>query len=345
MSQPDEQLPQPRRRRRFSLRDAFAAISVCFAVTLAIVYAVRPDGCSALTVWPVLAWPIVSLITLAACLRRRGNRVVLLAMAVWALFACVFAEEPKSLLRFRSLDSAEWRASRIRGQAVRVASLNCAGGTVEAMREIAALHPDVILLQESPTRQQVEAYAQELFGTGAGVDVGFDTSIIVRGRLAPVPLTTADHAYFVRGTATVDGGPVLDVVSLRLTPACVRTDLYSPQAWRDHEDNRRFRRAQLQKVEDSIARVSLKGPVVLGGDFNAPQDDAVFDVLRTRLTDTFKLAGCGWGDTITNEVPVLRIDQIWTSPEIRPVAVIALKTVNSDHRMVVADLIVKSSIR
>ena len=57
--------------------------------------------------------------------------------------------------------------------------------------------------------------------------------------------------------------------------------------------------------------------MILGGDFNAPQGDAAFRPLAPRLRDAFRDGGQGWGNTITNDTPFLRIDQVWVSDEIR----------------------------
>jgi endonuclease/exonuclease/phosphatase family metal-dependent hydrolase len=211
------------------------------------------------------------------------------------------------------------------------------------MREVAALHPDVVLLQESPTARDVEKFGRELFGADAGVFVGFDAAIIVDGNLEAAVMPPNHRAYFVRGRASIRGGPAIDVFSLRLTPACVRTDLWSPDCWREHIANRELRRSQLRVVAEEARKAGGSVPIVLGGDFNAPQDDAVFDLLRPFLRDTFKSAGSGWGNTITNDMPVLRIDQIWASPSLQATAVITRKTAESDHRMVAADLILPNA--
>jgi len=56
------------------------------------------------------------------------------------------------------------------------------------------------------------------------------------------------------------------------------------------------------------------------------------------LTDAFVQAGRGWGGTHLNELPILRIDQVWLSGEWRALSVTAHRTRNSDHRVVVCDI-------
>ena len=62
------------------------------------------------------------------------------------------------------------------------------------------------------------------------------------------------------------------------------------------------------------------------------------NVLTPRMHDTFREGGRGWGDTVINEFPFLRIDQVWVSGAFQAVNVVARKTRRSDHRMVVCDL-------
>ena len=66
--------------------------------------------------------------------------------------------------------------------------------------------------------------------------------------------------------------------------------------------------------------------------------DAVYRLLAPRLRDAFAEAGVGWGNTITNDFPFARIDQIWIDPHWRPRAVQAQRSAHSDHRIVIADL-------
>ena len=82
-------------------------------------------------------------------------------------------------------------------------------------------------------------------------------------------------------------------------------------------------------------------PVICGGDFNAMQGDPVAATMAPRLRDSFAEAGKGWGNTIVNDMPGLRIDQIWVSAQFKATTLFAHKTVDSDHRMVICDLILR----
>ena len=143
----------------------------------------------------------------------------------------------------------------------------------------------------------------------------------------------------MQARVTLTTGREIEVISTRLLPAVFRADLWSPDCWREQTENRRDRREQLRAIARRIG--STAAPVIVGGDFNAPQGDAVFRLLRPKLHDAFNESGLGWGDTIINDFPVLRIDQISVSGAFRSHAVVARGTRNSDHRMVICDLSLK----
>ena len=62
------------------------------------------------------------------------------------------------------------------------------------------------------------------------------------------------------------------------------------------------------------------------------------DPLRTFLRDAWLTAGTGWGATIPAELPLVRIDHLWLSSQIEPIAVRAVRLTGSDHQAVVADI-------
>lgn len=313
------------------------AASLALLTAMAVCYAARPDGCAAVTVFPPWVWPVPGLGLAAFHLRGPGRRWGWAAVAAWAAFGLGFADEPRSLARGLIRAGRPWRADRAPGGTVRVVSLNCAIGSRPAADEVAAYHPDVVLLQESPNRPAVEDLARRLFGADAGVAYGVDASLIVRGRAVAADLTPAERGYLVQAWVTLAGsGREVEVVSTRLVPTVFRFDLWAPDCWREQAANRRARRDQLRAIARRVGAARV--PVLVGGDFNAPQGDGAMDVLRPKLRDAFDAAGLGWGNTIVNDVPALRIDQVWVGRGIRPDAVVARRTRNSDHRMVICDL-------
>ena len=82
-------------------------------------------------------------------------------------------------------------------------------------------------------------------------------------------------------------------------------------------------------------------PLIVAGDFNAPPRDKIFSILPETLYDSFRAQGRGIGNTIANDMPVLRIDQIWVSHEFTTIQSFVVKNSASDHRMVISDVKIK----
>jgi vancomycin resistance protein VanJ len=202
---------------------------------------------------------------------------------------------------------------------------------------VAALRPDVVLIQESPGREPLVALARELFANEGHVLVGVDASIVVHGIIEPLPVPDDVTTYAVHGRVRLVDGPEIEVISLRLEAPIVRIDLWLPECWREQRANRQRRRKQLETILGVASRSKNKLPLIVGGDFNAPPGDAIFQALPP-LHDAFGEAGRGWGNTIINAAAFLRIDQIWLSSEFQAVDVYSRKTEHSDHRMVVCDV-------
>jgi vancomycin resistance protein VanJ len=323
------------------LEAIFVGLSLAILIATSLAFAYRPDAAYALTVWPAWAWPIAGWIALIPAVRRnrRQNRVAGGTAVLWLLFLLVFSEEPRSLLRLGAWPTGSWLAARQEGRALRIVSLNCAGGTEEAALELKRFEPDIACLQESPSRASSTLLAQSVCGPSSGRAWGPDGSILAAGSVVQADLPPEETIFFTHATVRTKSGREVEVFSARLLPSVLRFDIWSPSAWREYADNRHARMEQMRIMATRINAVPTNRPIILAGDFNAPQGDAIFHLLRPRLRDAFGEAGRGWGNTIVNDYPLLRIDQIWISKELRAEVVFAQKTENSDHRAVICDLV------
>lgn len=77
-------------------------------------------------------------------------------------------------------------------------------------------------------------------------------------------------------------------------------------------------------------------PVVVGGDLNDTPLSFTYRHLSKGLSDAFYEKGTGIGTTYSGKIPFLRIDYIFTSPEIKPKKFQVLKENYSDHYPVAA---------
>jgi len=314
---------KPAKRRRWSLP---WWVSAGWLVLLFALYMIRPGFATAITVWP--AW-IGLIMGLGFTARSRCNRKLL--FAAWLLFGVVFVDEfrsiPRGLLTEPKRD-------------FRVVTLNCAGGSLRAAEEVIALKPDLVLFQESSSRRDLEELARKLYGPTAKPVWGPDASIIARGRLTERALPKGT-SNFVAATWVPEKGRSLEVVSLRLTPPVMRIDLYDPSAWTDFARSRDVRTAEVTEMVASQFGMGFR-PDLVGGDFNTPPDPRVQNDLVSGMEDAFRVAGVGLGATCVNPMPcIVRIDQIWSGPKVKPVRARVIKTEHSDHRMLVADYVWK----
>jgi hypothetical protein len=313
--------------------------SALFCAGLALCYWRRPDSCALITLYPAWGWFPLGIALLLLSWQRSGRRAVMAVAVLWFVFLLLFAEEPRSLLRAMGDSSTEWRAARQRGDAVRVVSLNCAGGSEAAAEEAMRQKADVILLQESPPAETLRQLADDAMGADAAVVCGFECVIVVDGQAEEIPLPTEVSRFAVRARVITSMGVEADVISLRLLPPVLSFNVFSPTCWQSQRVNRTARREQIALTAAEVGDSTAELPLILGGDFNAPGGDGALRALPARLRDAFREAGAGWGNTATNDFPLLRFDQVWVSKHWRVTRVTARKTQHSDHRMVVCDLI------
>lgn len=106
----------------------------------------------------------------------------------------------------------------------------------------------------------------------------------------------------------------------------------------------RRRRSEVRRFLEHLNRV--EGPCLVLGDFNMTERSPDYRMLRTRLGDTYRDLGRGFGHTFPRWLsfpralptpwPMLRLDYVWHSPELRPLEVRIAPAGASDHYPVVA---------
>jgi len=311
-------------------------VSFVLFIVLLIGYTVRPDSLAALTFFPVWAWALLSM-CLALFTLRHNKRALFICLAGWLLFVLVLAEEPKSLLHGLAI-SRPTPQTISQHNLVTVVSLNCAGGSIDAVREILPVHPDIVLLQEVPSNADMRPYAQELFGDNGEIAYGPDTAIVVKGKLEQTPLPRSRNSFMTAARIRLHSGFEANVICIRLRPPVIDTNILSPACWKNHREDRKARRKQIGEIVTQIDQIPGALPLILGGDFNVGANDGCLRALRSRVRDTFAKCGVGWGHTAINTIPLFRVDQIWAGSALKPVCVYAKKTKHSDHRMVICHL-------
>ena len=319
-------------------RWAALGLSALLCAAVSFCYYARPDSCAAVTSWPAWLWLAPGLVLTGFGWSRRGIRLFLAVVFLWIVYLGAFADEARGLVRVRHWPAPGGREAVERGSALRVISINCSGGNIQAAAEAAPCQPDIVLLQETPEKREVEKLAHDLSGKEAGIARGVDTDIIARGRISPKPRRGLPPFAFVQARVRLVSGIEAEVFSAHFQPPVMRFDVWSPSCWREHAEKRQVHLMQMGEIAQAVAPLPRALPVIVGGDFNVSGGDGVFRLLEPRLHDTFREGGIGWGDTVLNDLPVSRFDQVWASDQFRAAAVVARQTRYSDHRLVVCDL-------
>jgi hypothetical protein len=299
--------------RALAIWRAFSLVCLLF---LTFAYFRPSDALYALTIWPAFVWASLGVVLTLAGIRRFRSKSQIALLVAWFSFWLVFGEEkvwvPLHLVSHPSTDFL-------------VVSLNCAGGSVEAAREALTNQPKIILLQESPSRNEIEKLAKE---KSMSFLAGVDASILTTGDLEPIALPRGT-SNFVAGIVRFPNKPDILVVSLRFQPPVFNLEYWNPDCWRSYSENRANRRIELQELADWIAANAKGRKVIVGGDFNTPPDAGTFGPFRGMV----KEATGDSGYTAVNEFPMARIDQIWQAG-FEVAGSRAVRTQNSDHRMV-----------
>lgn len=323
------------------LPTALLALSLALHLVTTVLYIRLPIRFAAFTVFPIWVWGLLGL-ALAAFVylffRRPGS---LLLSLVWILTILFLSDEARSLGRVGLAPLPCGPAPPHAGSKVlRVATLNCKGSG-EPMKALGVFEPDIIFLQEMPRAYRLKQFTEEVFD-GQG-DYCFHTdrrcAVVVRGTIhhnLPVP-----HSRSQLVAVELPDGRQLELVNIHLKSAATNLRLYRRDCWWEHRENR-----TLREIELAYALVSLKKqtsfpriPAIIAGDFNAPANDSVYRMLEKQFTDAFGTVGTGWGNTYHSSLPLLRIDQIYSSDKLIPVRSQVFKVEDTDHRLVIADFI------
>lgn len=314
--------------------------SLLFHIFTVYCFARQPDRFAAFTVMPIWMWGGIGLFLSSVAFYFLRASLSLVMTAVWAVTLLVGADEARVLANFGKSAPLRGHAQDEDGKSVlRVITLNCGEFKYgNPASDIAAWQPDIVLLQDiAPT--QVRMIADVIYGGHGDYRVHDTNGIITRWRIQREIRnpTQRDHQVTIQ-TPT---GASIEVVNVHLRTAATDLRLWDRLAWQTHRTNRALRENELTLTRNILEQTSgfPNTPTLLGGDFNSPASDVVHRQLSRDFLDAFATAGTGWGDTFQRRLPILRIDHIYATRHFTPTRCCAVTTRNSDHRMVVADLL------
>ncbi len=295
--------------------------SILFAVGFLVLYWVRPLATEGITIWPSWIWAVPGM-AIVLDSPKRVWRTLRWPLFAWLLVTLVHSE----LWRF-------FLPARLESHDVRVVTLNTGGYMEGAMREAAALSPDIVLLQESADIPDLQGAVQRVFGEGYEGVLGLDASIFVKGKIVR---SYNKQSNFTIARVRLTSGKELDVVSLRMRAPLARMDYWNKECWQTYTQHRVEHLQELRELWRRVQDHRSGAPLVLGGDFNLVPDPTELEILGDELTDSYRVAGRGWYATALEGASLFRIDKVWCSKELVPKGTFSHESEPSDHRYVVA---------
>lgn len=328
----------------FRRRAGWGLVGLSLALHVFSVYcfSVQPDRFAAFTVLPIWLWGGLGLVLTIAAYYFLRAPLSLVMTGVWAVTLFVGADEARGLANLGHESPAIGRSKPWQGnETIRVITLNCATGRFgDVSSDLAAWQPDIVLLQEV-FPHQLRTIADALYQGRGDYRFSETNGIITRWKILREVRVPNRRSQQV--TIEMPGGNPLEVVNLHLSSAATNLRFWDRATWREHRVNRALRIEELVTTREILEQTtSLTGtPVLLGGDFNAPATDVIHRHLPADLEDAFARAGTGWGNTFQRRFPILRIDVLRSSPFLEAVRSMAHPTRKSDHRMVIADFVLR----
>ncbi len=279
----------------------------------------------------VFALPLIPIALAGMLVDRRG-------LPITALAALILAGPVLGL----RISPRAWGVSGKPDGALRIVTANVEGGQQVDLARILALEPDVILFQECSA--EFDDRLQQLRGWETDPErfVCAMSRLPIRARARQDPgefwrIGGADNV--IRYELESRWGPI-SVTNVHLnTPRSGLQDAVRIRFW---EAAGAIADNIIERNSESLAARRWvdagRGPTIVGGDFNLPDESAIFQGHWGDLTDAFGAAGNGFGTTKRTRLIGVRIDHVLVGPGWRVLAAFVGPAIGSDHRPLVVDL-------
>ena len=351
----------------FSLVVPILLIAIHFVVMLCFIN--RWDSVATVTLVPIWMWAAVGMLLAVLGWAFFKSRLSMLVFFIWLVTALICSDETPALLRSgkhwvipppgtptATSDQTPNNGHVEAPRSLRIATLNCnmkddANAAANELLDrfsgpdgAATSAIDVIFLQESPDEKMLAAITDQLFGPAGSWVRADDCAILARGRLEALKLgldlDKQTPGTQVAATLELAPGDNVELINVHLKRSIVRYDVWRGEAWRAHTEVRIANRNRLRAIMKALPESVTTQPRIIGGDFGTPYNDDIYRVLKRHHRDAFRSVGAGWGNTFPAEMPLLRIDQIWTSDALTAVSADTFTIGHTDHRMVTAHFVI-----
>lgn len=307
-------------------------------------FAQQPDRFAAFTVLPIWIWGGLGLFAAMVAFYFLRAPLSLIMTAVWAVTLLFGADEARVLANIGKSPPRPGTPALVDGKRVlRVITLNCAHFKYgNPAKDLTVWRPDIVLLQDV-FPQQVRLIADTLYDGHGDYRPHNTSGIVTRWKIQREVRNPEPSLRNQQVTIDVPGGDSFEVVNVHLLTAATDLRFWNRPTWQTHRNHRAVRGKELALVLQVLGQTTSfpNTPTLFGGDFNAPAPDIVHRQLTRDFVDSFAAAGTGWGNTFQRRLPILRIDHIYATHHFTPIRCTAVTTRHSDHRMVVADFLVR----
>lgn len=252
--------------------------------------------------------------------------------------------------------TALYAAPADQARPLRVMTWNIAAGHGDLSKTLGVIreaNPDIVALQEVDVHWHARSgFADQASELGAGLDM--------QARFAPIYRLPGGGTAPIRefGVAILSRNPIREFHNHPLPRLSTQSAATEPElmpgfaeaivdvgaarvhVFTTHLDYRTDRRVRDLQVARTVGHLNtVRGPIVFMGDLNAQPEASELAPLFRRLRDIWPANG-DRGLTYPAAAPDRRIDYVLLSEHLRTVDVRVLPVESSDHRPVVADLVI-----
>jgi vancomycin resistance protein VanJ len=223
---------------------------------------------------------------------------------------------------------------------LRVMSYNLFGKTATSA-VIKSLNADIICVQESRDQKLLQSLQKTLpkyFVAHEGEVTTFSRFPILNTRVRHLKRSWRT----ILETDLDVGGTIIRVVNVHFNTLNIQGGSY----YQKHPESMAGRVST--SIEDRREAVNIllgiathtNMPLLILGDFNTPTRGTLYNALKSQLEDAFAATGWGFGYSFRSDLPLLRIDYVWVNRFVRPTRAFMIDTRASDHRPLVAEILV-----
>ncbi len=221
---------------------------------------------------------------------------------------------------------------------------------LDVLDEIRQAHPDILCLQDARVdgRTALDDFLRDWNVASFGQYVIASKLPVVDSVVGDISFGGEKHTY-LHARVNVGGRHIVVSSAHFATPRDALSGYRSPRFWTDGvpliKENLSHRMTQARALADDLRNV--REPMIVAGDLNSPPPSLATRTLTDLgLVDAFSAAGRGYGYTFGHTLlygqSFLRLDRILVSRHFTVTSSVVGGTKGSDHRPVIADLVLLS---